>query len=294
MGLLSYIDTMEQKGPGLLARAEQYESAGVKTGNFYDWCKKNAFSHIALLQRNGDAYHITKSIGLDAESIALSYSSKDFWDGTLITNGDWNSYSQGTAESAAFNQFFSEEMLSIVAKLHFIKMDDSILMIIQEQDEEETNLPPSDSVKSEISHFLYMPENKARGDELEAAVKRGLTMSNANLYFLSVKNAVASAIKDVPFAENSARQKMTDIIYDHIARICKTIFQTPNCSELGKDGEIKIVFFAKDEVDEQLLQFHIVQTLTDMVGKEAAKGIVLLMAGVCPNVKGTLTFLQQG
>jgi hypothetical protein len=31
-----------------------------------------------------------------------------------------------------------------------------------------------------------------------------------------------------------------------------------------------------------------------MVGKEAAKGIVLLMAGVCPNVKGTLTFLQQG
>ncbi len=294
MGLLSYIDTMEQKGPGLLARAAQYEMMGQHPGNFYDWCKKHTFTHIALFQHDGNAYHITKSIGFDAESIALSYSSKDFWEGTLFTNGDWQSYNQGTPESGAFNQFFSEQMLSMISKLHFIKLDDSILMIVQEPDEEETELPPADIIKKELIQLLFLPNTQETGFETETAVKKGLAVSNANLYFLSVKNAVATAIKDVPFAEDAARNKMTDIIYEHIARICKTIFQNPNCSELGKDGEIKIAFFAKDEVDEQLLQFHIVQTLTDVVGQEAAKGIVLLMAGVCPNVKGTLAFLQQG
>ena len=292
MGLLSYINTMEQKGPGLLARASQYEASDAHAEDFYQWCKRHGFSHIAILQHDGNYYHITKSLGFDAESIALSYSSKDFWEGTLLTDTDWQTFVQGTNQLGSFNQFFSEQMLSMITKLHFIKLDDSVLMLMQE--DEDFSLPPANDIRKELLHLLYMPSGISPELGIEDAVQEGLAISNASIYFLSVKNAVATAIKDVPFADDSAKQKMTDIIYEHIAQICGSLFQKPNCSVLGKNGEIKIAFFSKDEIDEQLLQFHIVQTLSDIVGKEAAGGILLLMAGVCPHVKGILAFLQQG
>ncbi|MBQ7158712.1 MAG: hypothetical protein IJS09_04705 [Treponema sp.] len=297
MGLLSYIDTMEQQGPGLLARAEQYCAEGAHPeeshpGNFYEWCKKYNFSKVALLQHDETHFFITKSIGFDAESIALSYSSKDFWEGTLVTNGSWQSFTQGTTEIGSFNQFFSEQMLSMISKLHFIKLDDCILLIVQE--EESASLPDINIVKKELIQLVYVPTENTNTLALEEAIKKGLTISSANLYFLSIKSAVSTAIKDVPFPDEKAKGKMTDIIYAHIEEICKTLFQTPNCTQLGNNGEIKIVFFSKDEIDEQLLQFHITQTLADMVGKDATSGIVLLMAGICSNIKGTMTFLQQG
>ena len=95
-------------------------------------------------------------------------------------------------------------------------------------------------------------------------------------------------------AGNDALTKLRQTIYNEIFRICTTLFQKPDCCALGSDGEIKIVFFAKDEIDEQLLQFHIAGILSDIVGTSASKSIVLLTAGICPNAKGTMAFLQQG
>jgi len=297
MGLLSYIDTMGQKGPGLLARAEHYAADSVRPEadmprDFTAWSKSHGFEKAALFQGDGTHFFITKSIGFDAESIALSYSSKDFWEGTLVTNGNWQTFERVKTEIASFNQFFSEQMLSMICRLHFIKLEDCILMVVHE--DEDSDLPAANTIKKEMLNLLYAPSRDAGELETEAAIKNGLTISNANLYFLSTKSAVATAIKDVPFPDEGAKEKMTEIIYEHISDICATLFQTPNCSQLGNNGEIKIAFFSKDEVDEQLLQFHITQTLIDMVGKDAANGILLLMAGVCSNIKGTMAFLQQG
>ena len=291
MGLLSYINTMEQNGPGLLKRAAQYEAQGTAE-SFYAWCKEHALTHAAIFQRNETFFYITKAVGFDAESIALSYSTQDFWNGTLLTNGNWQTFLQGQNETASFNQFFSETMLSMIAKLHFLKSEDFILLVLQEDND--LALPAPDKVKDALTKLLYTHRNIQNDIETEDAIKKGLAISNANLYFLSIKTAVTTAVKDVPFATQDAREKTIQTIYNELFGICERLFQKPNCTVLGADGEIKIAFFAKDEVDEKLMQFHIANMMTEIVGTDASKGVILLTAGICPNAKGTLAFLRQG
>lgn len=294
MGLLSYITSMEQhqapREQGLLAAAEQYE---FENNDFYAWCDKQNFSHAALFQRDETAFYIIKAIGLDAETIARSYSSKDFWNGTLSADAGWQSFSREETAFASFNQFLSDDVRNKAQTLHFIKLEDSILMLVQE-DDDFTLSANSESVKHDIIQILYAHPEPDDIHALEAAVNRGLQISNATLFFLSVKTAVENAIKSVTFSDETAKEKILKTVYDEVFRICATLFQKPNCCQLGKNGELSIAFFSKDEIDEQLMHFHIAGALESIIGSAHAKDIALLTAGICSNAKGTLAFLQQG
>jgi len=94
------------------------------------------------------------------------------------------------------------------------------------------------------------------------------------------------------------RIEMKSHIIDSVTKtahsIIEPLFQAPNCINLGTNGEIKLAMFAKDEPDEQIISFHIASTLSDLIGEDVTKQILLLSAGICPNKKGTISFLTKG
>ena len=292
MGLLSYINAMEQNhaetSQGLLAKATQYD---LQVNDFYAWCENQNFSHAALFQRNENTFSIVKAIGLDAETIARSYSSKDFWNGTLKADAGWQSFSKEETEFATFNQFLSEAVCAKAQTLHFIKLEDSILMLVQE-DDDFTLSANSETVKHDIIQILYAHPEPEDLHALESSINKGLQVSNATLFLLSVKSAVDADISGVTLTD-AAHEKILQTIYDEIYRICAQLFQKPNCCVLGKNGELKIAFFAKDEVDEELMHFHIANALSEIISAENSNSIALLTAGICPDTKGTLAFMQQ-
>ncbi|MDE7139755.1 MAG: hypothetical protein K2O09_03225 [Treponemataceae bacterium] len=293
MGLLSHILELERrwaaaKEQPLNATAAHYES---ESNDFYAWCEKQNFSHAALFRRDGDVFYIIKAVGLDAETIARSYSSKDFWDGTLQTEAGWQSVSREEAAFASFNQFLSDDVRNKAQTLHFIKLEDSVLMLVQE-DDDFTLAANSETVKRDIIQILRTQPAPEDMHATAAAVVKGLQIADAALLVLSVRTAVENAIKPVSFRDETAKEKILQTIYHEIHRMCAILFQRPNCCMPGKNGELKIAFFSKNGTDEQLLRFHIAQTLASAIALPE-KDVTLRTAGSSPDTQGIMSFLQD-
>lgn len=293
MGLLSHILAMEQSkqetDEHLLAAVNRYE---LETNDFYAWCAKQQFSHAALFQRDEYAFYIIKAVGLDAETIARSYSSCEFWNVALQTDAGWQSVSREEAAFASFYQFLSDDIRNKAQTLHFIKLEDSILMLVQE-DDDFTLSANSEVVKRDIIHILYAQPEPEDIHAVESAVNKGLQTGEATLLVLSVRTAVENAIQYVPFFDDGAKEKILRTIYAEVARVCATLFQRPNCCVPGKAGELKIAYFSKNDIDESLLRFHTANVLAPLIGTPHEQDITLMTAGICPNSLGTMTFLRQ-
>ncbi|MDE6737145.1 MAG: hypothetical protein K2J50_06550 [Treponemataceae bacterium] len=293
MGLLSHILEMERrwaaaKEQNLFAAAEHYE---IESDDFYAWCEKQNFSHAALFQRDGAVFYIVKAVGLDAETIARSCSSNDFWDGTLQTDAGWQSVSREEAAFASFNQFLSDDVRNKAQTLHFIKLEDSVLMLVQE-DDDFTLAANSEAVKRDIIQILYTRPAPEDMHATASAVARGLLIADAALLVLSVRNAVENAIKPVSFRDGTAKEKILQTIYHEIYRTCARLFQRPNCCMPGKNGELKIAFFSKNGTDERLLRFHIAQTLASSIALPE-KDVTLQTVGSSSDTQGIMSFLQD-
>lgn len=292
MGLLSHILEMERrraasKEPNLTAATAHHEIEG---NDFYAWCEKQKFSHAALFQRDGDVLYIIKAVGLDAETIARSYSSKDFWDGTLKTDAGWQSVSREEAAFASFNQFLSDDARNKAQTLHFIRLEDSVLMLVQE-DDDFTLSANAESVKRAIIRILSAPPAPEDTQATASAVVRGLQIADAALLVLSVRTAVENAIQSVSFRDETAKEKILQTIYHEVYRTCALLFQRPNCCVPGKNGELRIAFFSKNGTDERLLRFHIARTLASAIALPE-KDVTLLRAGSSPDTQGIMSFLQ--
>lgn len=292
MGLLSHILELERrwaaaKEQDLNAAAAHYES---ESNDFYAWCEKQNFSHAALFRRDGDVFYIIKAVGLDAETIARSYSSKDFWDGTLQTEAGWQSVSREEAAFASFNQFLSDDVRNKAQTLHFIKLEDSVLMLVQE-DDDFTLAANSEAVKRDMIQILCTRPAPEDIHATASAVVRGLQIADAALLVLSVRVAVENAIKPVSFRDKTAKEKILQTIYHEIYRTCAVLFQPPNCCMPGKNGELKIAFFSKNGTDDQLLRFHIAQTLASAIVLPE-KDVALQTVGSSPDSQEIMSFLQ--
>lgn len=292
MGLLSHILEMERRRAALkeqaIAATEHYE---IESNDFYAWCEKQNFSHAALFQRDGDVFYAIKAVGLDAETIARSYSSKDFWNGTLQTDAGWQSVSREEAAFASFNQFLSDDVRNKAQTLHFIKLEDSVLMLVQE-DDDFTLAANSEAVKRDIIQILYTQPAPEDMHATASAVARGLQIADAVLLVLSVRTAVENAIEPISFRDEAAKEKILQTISHEIYRTCARLFQRPNCCMPGKNGELKIAFFSKYGTDEQLLRFHIAQTLAAAIALPE-KDVTLLTAGSSSDTQGIMSFLQD-
>lgn len=113
---------------GLLKKsmmASQYDKL-----DFFEFIQKYNFSLCSYLQLKDNSYCITKSFGFDGKSICQSYSTKDFWDGTIKEKNNLYSFQSGTSDILPFYQFFSDKLKDKIELLYIYKFDDDSIFLL--------------------------------------------------------------------------------------------------------------------------------------------------------------------
>ena len=293
-----------EKRRGLLRRARQllFET----TPQFGVWAKRNGFSRCGILSplalREGTFYVMTDSVGFSAKTIASAVVPKSFWDGKVAKSSDWQCFSNTFNETEQYEHLFGADIrdeISSIAILPFFGKDEPHLFVAVETGDEDDSLarPPAAECASVLKRIVMVKGFKEKTAEtLGARIDAGLSVSNAQLFILSLKNPISAAVSEANIAieHKDLKAAVSQSIAEAAQVITAPLFRKPNASQVGTNGEIKIVLFASEEQDEQLLGHHIASNLTGLLGKDAAKGVLLLAAGACPNKKGALDFLLHG
>lgn len=306
--------TANTKG-GLLQRATKL--IAETTPKFSEWTAKNGFRHAGILTpyktgTGAEFYVMTESTGFNSKTIASSISFRDFWNGKLSKAFEWQCFSKDFNELSPFLPLFDDQTSMDMASLYFLPFNDKetpmIFVLAEFSDEEQTALPQSSACASMLKKIVeYKRDEQRELAEIDESIEKGLEISSAHFFILSLKNSVEKLMQNVEIERKLSKIDMVDRI-ELKARITAAVtssayatiaplFKSPNCihvDETPTSGDMKIVLFAKDELDEKLLSFHIVSMLQPLLGEHATKHTLLLSAGICPIKKGAVAFLQNG
>ena len=252
---------------GLLQKAQSV-LADV-TPSFEKWTKRSGFIRAAILTpcstAEGKFYYTTDAVGFSGREIALLTETEEFWLGTL--------------SKAFFLPFRNKER-------------PMIFVLLELEEDPDLILPPASEVSVTLKNIVeFKNQTKKIIAKLQKNIETGLGISESRLYMLSLKVCIEEELSSVELPGDELKALVTRSITEIAQTSIAPLFRAPNCSQTGSMGEIKVVLFAKDEEDEQLLAYHVARTLIGLFGTKATKQVLLLSAGLCPNAKGTLEFL---
>ena len=285
------------------------------TPNFDEWAARNGFRHAGIFascrteKTASEYYLLSDSIGFSARSIVSSVAEADFWAGKLTRAFEWQCFSKDFNEISPFVELFDSRLNGSIDSLYFLPFYDSekpmYFVLAELEDEDEVTLPDAEKCAAMLKNIIDYQRNEERiAAEIDGCVGRGLSISPSHLFIMSVKACVEKIMQSVDVERKLSKFDMVDRIEikDHAIQavanaahnIIEPVFKSPNCLHRGTNGEIKIVMYAKDEQDEQVISYHLAAMLTPLLGEDAPRQIILLTAGICPNKNGTLSFLQKG
>ncbi|MCR4823186.1 MAG: hypothetical protein K5873_09990 [Treponema sp.] len=286
---------------GLLHRAQSVLADVTPT--FTNWSKRSGFIRAAILSpcdtAEGSFYYTTDAFGLTAREMALLTETKEFWTNTLSRAFEWQCFSRDFNELEKFDGLFEDDIFRAINKLFFLpfksKEEPLIFVLIELDDDDDINLSPASEAAVMLKNIVeFKNQEKKLLAKFDKNIDTGLGISESRLYLLSLKMCIEQNLAGIELPGDELRAKVLDSVTENAQTIVAPLFRAPNCSNTGSKGEIKVVLFAKDEEDEQLLAYHISRTLIGLLGSKATKEIALLSAGLCPNKKGTIAFLCQG
>ena len=295
------IDTTQPQKRGLLQKAQRI-LADV-TPPFEKWATRSGFKRAAILRpcttTEGKFYYATDSIGFSAREMAQLVETNDFWMHTLSRAFEWQCFSRDFNELETFDGLFSDDVYNAINKLFFLPFKDKknplIFVLVELDDDDDITLAEASETAVTLKNIVeFKNQERKILAKLDTNIDKGLEISESRLYILSLDACIEQELEGVEVPGNELRALVKQAITDNAQMIVAPLFRAPNCSHSGSNGEIKVVLFAKDEEDEQLLAYHISRTLTTLLGREISKNVLFLSAGLCPNKKGTIAFLRQG
>ena len=102
--------------------------------DFFEFTNKYNLEIVSLLIKQDQSYKIKNSLGFDGESICLSASTADFWDGTIKTANQLYSYKAEDSQALPYFQFFSKKLKEKINSINIIKCsNDSIIFICNKE-----------------------------------------------------------------------------------------------------------------------------------------------------------------
>lgn len=304
MGLLSHISKAEpeskkedlnknkssskKSGSGLLAKASK---TSVKSySSFQDWAKGNGFEHCGVFSCIRGMMVITHSYGIDAQTIASSVSSKDFWKGTLQSDNEIVNYSKDDQDFYNFLQFFSFEMKNNVTHITFIKFNSdpdnfSVLMIYK------LNSTSKIIASKDTVNNIKLQNDYINKEFTSADFSKDIKNHEYELLTVNISKAVSSSIKTLQLPEASIEQAVIECIYHQIFDLLKTAFPTPNFVSYRDDSIIKIALVHNENLDDLLLQSHINLLLNEMLCKPS-ETVSLVNTGKTNDSDKVINFLN--
>jgi len=285
---------------GLLHKAQSVLADVTPT--FTNWSKRSGFVRAAILSpcktAEGDFYYCTDALGFSAREMALLTETKEFWMATLSKAFEWQCFSRDFNELDKFDGLFEDEVYNSINKIFFLpfrkKENPQIFVLVELDEDDDINLAPASEAAVTLKNIVeFKNQLKKTLIKFEKNIDAGLEISNSRLYILSLKVCISNNLAGVELPGEELQAKVIQSVTEVAQSIVSPLFRAPNCSYVGKNGEIKVALFAKDEEDEQLLAYHVARTLIGLLGAKATKEVLLLSAGLCPNKKGTIAFLCQ-
>lgn len=283
---------------GLLQKAQSVLADVTPT--FSKWAKRSGFARAAILSpcstSEGKFYYTTDAVGFSAREMAMLTETQEFWLSTLSKAFEWQCFSRDFNELDKFDGLFEDDVLSQVNKIFFLpfrnKENPMIFVVIELEDDDDLILPSSSEMAVTLKNIVeFKNQEKKILAKFDKNIDAGLKLSQSRLYLLSLKVCIEEQLASLELPGDELRHLVTRAITDVAQTIVSPLFRSPNCCQTGSMGEIKVVLFAQDEEDEQLLAYHIARTLIGLLGSKATKQVLLLSAGLCPNKNGTIEFL---
>lgn len=102
--------------------------------DFFEFVGKYNLEIASILKCHMTGYRIQNCTGYDGQSICLSSSSQDFWQGTISRTNTLYSYNAQDSSALPFFQFFSKQLKEKIQTINIIKtVDNSIFFIFNKQ-----------------------------------------------------------------------------------------------------------------------------------------------------------------
>lgn len=289
------------KKPGLLNKAQKI-LADV-TPAFDVWLKRNGIKRAIILSTfetsKDKFYYVTDSYGINAENMARFHETAEFWNETLSKAFEWQCFSSDFNELEKFSTFFEENFFLEINKIFFLPFGNPkkpyIFVTVELNEDDDLSLNEASLVAVQLKNIKEFQNLKSKTiSKLEKNIEKGLEISSSRLFILSLKNWIEDAIKDIPFSDADLKNAVIEGIADSACVNITPLIRQPNCIHSGKNGEIKIVLYAKEDPDEELIAYHISRSLENFLGKPTKDDrATFLAAGICQNKKGTIMFLTQ-
>lgn len=295
------MDTETNEKLGLLKKAQTLLEDVTPT--FSKWAKRSGFVRAAILSpcttEEGDFYYTSDAVGFTGREMALLTETQKYWMKILSRAFEWQCFSRDFNELDRFDGLFEDDVFNNINKIFFLPFKDKekplVFVLVELEDDDDINLAPASEVSVTLKNIVDFKnlERKVLA-KFDKNIDTGLGISESRLFILSLKLCIDDELATVELPGDELRNKVIDSITQAAQIIVSPIFRSPNCSFTGSKGEIKVVLFAKDDEDEQLLAYHVSRSLMGLLGTKAIKQILLLNAGVCPTKKGTIDFLCKG
>lgn len=288
MGLLSHICQKENSSQGLLERALKFE----KKLNFNVWAKENSFLQCGILEEIFDHYFFTHLIGFPLNTIAQSFSTKDFIEGVFKGESLLEFENENLIQLL---QLFSEKSRQTIQKIYvlpFLLNDEKKYFVFCGNFSSEELKSKQNKIQKDLQNILSNEEKTIQKKEEEQfenekKIPAVLLIFSLKLSFNSLFN------NNYNFPEN-VKQKMKIIAQGIVLNSLAPLFSKPNKIVSGDDCELKAIIFSKDDIETDLLQFHLNKKIQFLFENDSTSNLLILNAGQSINPKGISAFLERG
>ena len=287
MGLLS---VASGKKLGLASAAQSRQQI-----SFQQWAEDNGFEHCGIFCERGGLMMLETAYGIDAASVFSSISTKDFWLGSARSD-TWITLDSESPNFTAFTQFLGSEARSKVRVFRILKISagQSLLIFFEYSYEPAGLLRVSKNISQELRDLmasrrqLFLEKPTIHDAEASAGGKK------ARLCLISTKRALEETTKKIEVSELTIQHTLLDTVFEEIFYQTKRLFSGPGAIYSEDPCEIKVAAPINSDIEDEILKEQLVLEYEGLIGKEAAKKIIILTAGYSPDSEEILDYLLRG
>ena len=208
--------------------------------DFFEFTDKYNFDICAFLKAEEGSYRIYNCTGFDGESVCLSVSSEDFWDGTLSESNKLYSYKVSSSEALPFLQFFSAKLKEKISDINVLKTINNSIVIICNKAPSNLNSFISDIEAVEKTETAFEAETKINPADFNQSFK--IDFSEALESFI-----ISNSKNDVVF---------TKVIVDELFYNLQKNFPEPSKLLYSPKGKFTI-YLKESDLPVELLYNHL-------------------------------------
>lgn len=295
MGLLSRIENIQQRSGGLLARAEQLDLLNKadkpQAADFFTFISSLSIGRCGIYAQEGDFFYLEHCAGFDLPSILNSISTKDFWEGLVLGNGKWHGF-EGSSLSPVY-QLFSKEMREKITEIHILPFSaGGKSYFFLAAGPIDTSSFPESALEEYMAGSLFMFSGQGNIDAalISKNAEKGHEIAPASLFIASAKLSLESAFSKL---FTPLKEKLKAAAFEQLYYSIRPLFPSPNCCVPWTNEEFKITLFAKEDIDDKLLEFQLNTSSRSFFCNGRNDNLLVLPAGQSQSPKGTVSFLAE-